>query len=91
MGESQTQYFYDFGILGRVPEPQNQLLLSLETPKIKQNPGHFKQYYFYKSQNFGNLKQYKLSKRWAPKNPDDPSNKILKILDMRSIAIKDMK
>ena len=28
------------------------------------------------------------SKRWASKNPDDPSNNILKILDMRSVSIK---
>ena len=32
MGEPQTPHFYDFGISGRVPEPQNQLFLSLETP-----------------------------------------------------------
>ena len=26
MGETETPDFYDFGIFGRVPEPQNQLL-----------------------------------------------------------------
>ena len=31
MGEPQTPHFYDFGIPGRVPEPQNQYYLSLET------------------------------------------------------------
>ena len=41
MGETKTPPFYDFWIWGRVPEPQNQLFLSLETPghlqKIKKN------------------------------------------------------
>ena len=32
MGETQTPHFYDFWIFGRVPEPQNQYYLSLETP-----------------------------------------------------------
>ena len=27
-------------------------------------------------------------KRWAPKNDEDPSNKISKIMDMRPISIK---
>ena len=42
MGESQTLHFYDFGIFERVPEPQSQLFLSLETPgylnNVKKNP-----------------------------------------------------
>ena len=32
MGEPKNAYFYDFVFFGRVPEPQNQLLLFLETP-----------------------------------------------------------
>ena len=32
MGEPQTPHFYDLGTFERVPEPQNQLFLSLETP-----------------------------------------------------------
>ena len=32
MGETETPHFYDLGISGRVPEPQSQLFLSLETP-----------------------------------------------------------
>ena len=45
MGEPKNHRFYDFGIFGRVPEPQNQLCLSLETPgylkSFKKNPTHF--------------------------------------------------
>ena len=32
MGEPKNLHFYDFGISGRVPEPQNQYDFSLETP-----------------------------------------------------------
>ena len=32
MGEPQDLHFYDFGVFGRVPEAQNQLGLSSETP-----------------------------------------------------------
>ena len=37
MGETETPHFYDFVIFGRVPEPQNQLCLSLETPGYPKN------------------------------------------------------
>ena len=48
--ESPNPQLYDFGILGRVPEPQNhQLCLSLETPgylkQIKNPPGTFASYF----------------------------------------------
>ena len=33
MGEQKTFISYDFGTFGRVPEPQNQLFLFLETPE----------------------------------------------------------
>ena len=45
MGEPENHHFYDFGVLGRVPEPQNHLVLSFETPgylnKIKKILGTF--------------------------------------------------
>ena len=51
IGEPKTPHFYDFGILGRVPEPQSQLCLSLETPghlkEIKKSLEHFKTYYVF--------------------------------------------
>ena len=60
MGEPYTPHLYDFGIWGRVPEPKNQLLLFLEAPgyleKIKKINGTFREYYLFKSQNFGNPK-----------------------------------
>ena len=31
-----------------------------------------------------------LWKRWAPTNPADPSDKLLKILDMETIPVKNM-
>ena len=38
MGEPQTIHFYDIGILGRVPEPQNQLFRFFETQDTSMNP-----------------------------------------------------
>ena len=42
MGEPETSHFYDFGISGRVPEPQNQYYSFCETPgylkESKKNP-----------------------------------------------------
>ena len=32
MGETESPHVHDFGIFGRVPEPQNQYHSSLETP-----------------------------------------------------------
>ena len=49
MGEPQTHHFYDFETFGRVLEPQNQLFVFSETPKIpkiiKKNPNHFPKYW----------------------------------------------
>ena len=50
MGETATSNFYDFGISGRVPEPQNQLFLSLDTQryleKSRKSIINFNKYYF---------------------------------------------
>ncbi len=99
MGEPNNPHFYDFWIFGHVPKPQNQLFLSLETPgylnKTKKNHWNiFQTYYLYKSQNFENPQFWHSSKRrtakhdedLTPKNNEDPFNKILRILDMRSIS-----
>ena len=49
MGEPKTLHFYDFEISGRVPEPQNQYDLSLDTPGYR-NKSRFlkllKKYYY---------------------------------------------
>ena len=51
MGEPTNPHFCDFGIWGRVPKPQNQYYLSLETPgqqaKIKKISGTFQKYYVF--------------------------------------------
>ena len=86
MGEPKNPHVYDFGILGRVPEPQNQYYLSLETPRYLQHSKKkriiFKNIYIIKSQLFGNPDVRPFPKRRAPKTPADPSNEILKILDI---------
>ena len=35
MGEPETPHLYDFWTLGRVPGSENQLFLSLETPRYQ--------------------------------------------------------
>ena len=37
---------------------------------------------------FGKSKSLPILKKWAPKNGEDPFNKILKILDMRSTSTR---
>ena len=58
MGEPQNPHFYDFGILGHVPEPQNQLFLifghtKIPKQKIERIPGTLKKHCFHTSQNCG--------------------------------------
>ena len=52
MGEPETPHFYDLGILGRVPEPQNHLSLFLETQgyfkRKQENTRGIFNYSFYK-------------------------------------------
>ena len=83
MGETETHHFYDFAIFGRVTEPQNRLFLYFETPgdlnEIKKHHWNIKN---------GNRVFCQCWTRRAPTNPDDSSNNILKILDMRSISLE---
>ena len=55
MGEPKNPHFYDCKIYGRVPAPQNQYYLSLETTgyfgKYKKPQKHFQNYYFENVQN----------------------------------------
>ena len=93
MGEHQTPHFYDFGIFERVLSSHNQLFLFLDTPghlkQIKKILGRFEASYFLKSQNLELQVVCYFWKRRAPKNPDDPFHKILKISDMGSMSIKE--
>ena len=59
MGEPENPNFYDFGISERVPETQDQLLLSLETPESSKESKNkpkiiFREDYFGKSHKYGN-------------------------------------
>ena len=96
LGEATTPHFYDFGIFGGAPEPQNQLFVSLETPdylkRTKKIPWNMsKSYYFHKSHFLESPDFCQFRKRWVPENDEDPCNEILKILAVRSISIKNMK
>ena len=55
MGEPQDPPSYAFAIFQRVPEPQNQLFIFLDTRRPTKNQDNsldlFKTYYLYKSQN----------------------------------------
>ena len=81
MGEPQTSHFYDFRVFGRVPEPQNQLFLSLETPaylkQSRKNPGMFSKIICLQISKFWKSQGLALKRR-APRNDEDPLNKILK-------------
>ena len=52
-------------------------------------PNHLKQYYFGKSQKMEINKFENVGR--GGRNPDDPSNKFFRILDMGSISFKNMK
>ena len=72
-------------------ETQNQVCLSLETPRylkeIKKNLWNmFKNVAF--RWEFGNPIVWQFPKRRAPKKYEDPFNKFLEILDMKSVSIK---
>ena len=72
-----------------VLEPPNQLFVVFGDPRIpkhfERNPEHVQQL-FLTNLIFGNRFVWTFWKRRAPKNPGDPSNKFLRILDMGSIS-----
>ena len=82
MGEPSNPHFYDFWIFGRIPEPQNQYYLSLETPRYLKKSQEMSsscwKYHVCKYRNNGYPKFWKCWKSRAPENPDDPSNNIWK-------------
>ena len=86
MGESKTVHFHHFWIFEPVISSQHQLFLHLATP------GHLKPKktsVFFVFINLGIVKLQKMwhfSKRWAPKNDEDPSKEISKLLNMGSIS-----
>ena len=74
MGEPQSPHFYDFGAFERVPKPQNQLFLFLETPgylnKIKKKRD-IAQILCCESQHVG-FHVCRFWKRQVPKSDEDP-------------------
>ena len=93
MGEPQTPHFYDFGILGRVAEPQIQYDLFLKTQdtfkKSKKAPKLFLENIIWGNVNvLGSPNLGCCWKRRTSGNPDDPFNKLLKILEMGSISFR---
>ena len=79
MGEPKFFYFYDFRILRRVSEPLNKYHLAFETPwylkKTQEIPWNIFKSCFCKSQNCGHPPFCQMTKRRAPTNLSDPSNK----------------
>ena len=88
MGEPRNLHFYDFGIFGRVPEPQHQLILSLETPVYLNKSKKIQNDYFSKHHKFGSPCFVNFRKDGRRQFPTNPFSKILKTLDMGSITIK---
>ena len=87
MGDTKTQHFYDLGIFESVAKPQTQpffIFGDARTPKTNQE--NISLQYFYTSRNFETPKFRHCSRRRAPKNDEDPSQKISKSLDMGPIS-----
>ena len=82
MGEPKNLHFHDLGIFGRVPEPQHQYYLFVETPgylnKSRNHWNMLETHSFYEYQNVGNPKVWKLWKNGLRTKSDDPSNDFLK-------------
>ena len=81
-------------VFGRVHDSQNQSrILNCGPTKSLQMmqdeiPNLFKAYYTWESQNLGNRKFWSFGKRRGPGNPEDPSNKLLKTLNMGAISLR---
>ena len=95
MGETKNPHFFDFGIFGRVPEPQHQLFFFGDTRipnKIKKHPGAHRQKFGINLKSteipkFGNFRKdghRQILTRRAPTNLHDPSNESLKNFEMGS-------
>ena len=85
----QTPQFLDFGISGRVPDSPNQILFIFGVSKIprriqEQSQTISDKYYFCKRQHV--VDPIFCMQKTGTGNPDDPSNKFSRILDMGSIS-----
>ena len=92
MGEIETPHFYDFWLFGRVPEPQNHLFVSVVTPwhlkeSKKTSQSFSEKCYLVKSQDVWESNVCFVEKAGTD-NSDDSFRKIVKILDMIALSIK---
>ena len=91
MGKSRTPHSHDFGIFGRAHEPQNQYYFIFGDTKILQetedNPESVSKEYSWKSPNVKIEHFENIGKDESRKN-DNPSNKLLKILNRGSISFE---
>ena len=85
MGEPKNLHFYDFGIYGRPPSPKPTIFISGDTRTHKTNQETNRS--IFTIIMFPIVWQF--WGRRAPTKDDDASNKLLKILDMGSISIKE--
>ena len=92
LGETQTPHFYDFGIFERVLFPSTNYFClwipqdTLTHPRNK--PKSCLENRILGSFKIVEVRHFEKWKRQAPTNDEDPSNIILKILDMGSISIQ---
>ena len=91
MGKTQTPHFYDFGIWGRATAPKTNYFYSGDIRILNQNressPGHLENI-ICKTLKTSEIPPLKKRNRRAPTNPEDPSNTILEIFDLKSISVK---
>ena len=94
MGESKNDHFYDFGIFERVPGSQNQLFSYLETPrylnKSRRSLEHFENIIVI-NPNMSTISFLFFWKRQAQKKDEDPSKKILNLLDIGRLRNQETK
>ena len=91
MGESWNSHVYDCEIFGCVLEPQNHLLLSLDTPghciKPRTNPNLFLGKCYVINLEMLDIEKFDLLlEKAGADNPNDPFNIFLKILAVGSTS-----
>ena len=89
MGDTKTPHFYDLGFFEPVTKPQNQQILSLETPghskKVKKHPQRCWKYYFINLKTL-KLQQVNIFRKDGHRKNEDPLKKTSKILNMGPVS-----
>ena len=93
MGETETPHFHDFGTFEGVPDSPNQLFFIFGDTKIPETiekvPNTFSRNIMCITLKVWASTILFFLESWAPPNDEYPSNKILKILEVRSISIEE--